>query len=147
MKLIVIAVGQRLPEWVNAGVEMFQKRFPPHMPLKIIEIPTQNSKTEEGLLMEKAIPKNAHVVTLSVTGNAWTSEGLGAQLEGWKNIGQDIVFLIGGADGLTDNCLARSKQDWSLSKLTLPHSIARLLVVEQLYRAHTIITNHPYHRA
>ena len=96
--------------------------------------------------MLAAIPKGAHVVALDGRGKPWSSEELSAQLQRWRMLGKDLAFLIGGADGLDTPVLDRADQRWSLGPLTLPHPIVRIVLAEQLYRAVSLLGNHPYHR-
>jgi 23S rRNA (pseudouridine1915-N3)-methyltransferase len=97
--------------------------------------------------MEQKIPRDCQVVALDVGGRAWSTEDLSARLGEWLGGGRDVALLVGGPDGLADNCLARADSRWSLSALTLPHPLVRVLVAEQLYRAWTLTSGHPYHRA
>ncbi len=103
-------------------------------------------KTQEGQELLNRIPEHSHVVALDEQGKTWTSVELAQQLQYWLRLGKPTALLIGGPDGLAKECLQRAQQCWSLSSLTLPHGLARLLVVEQLYRAQSILANHPYHR-
>jgi 23S rRNA (pseudouridine1915-N3)-methyltransferase len=102
---------------------------------------------DEGRRMEQKIPRDCQVVALDVGGRAWSTEDLSARLGEWLGGGRDVALLVGGPDGLADNCLARADSRWSLSALTLPHPLVRVLVAEQLYRAWTLTSGHPYHRA
>lgn len=97
--------------------------------------------------MLAAIPRGSHVVALDGRGKAWSSEELAAQLSAWRMAGRDPVFLIGGPDGLAATALARADQRFSLGALTFPHMLVRLILAEQLYRAVSLLGNHPYHRA
>ena len=125
------------------------------MPLHLSEIATprksnsQDSKTvmrEEGEKLLTAIPDSAWVVALDEHGKQWDSKGLADQLEKWANHSSQVAMLIGGADGLDKACLDRADQTWSLSPLTLPHALVRVVVAEQIYRAWSLNNNHPYHR-
>ena len=102
---------------------------------------------EEGERILAAIPDNHHVVALDVKGKAWSTEQLAQQLAHWQADGRDVSLLVGGPDGLTDDCLQRANQRWSLSALTFPHPLVRIVMAEQLYRAWAVLQNHPYHRA
>lgn len=97
--------------------------------------------------MLAAIPKGARVVALDVKGKPWSTEGLSSNMEEWMQDGRDVALLVGGPDGLDPRCLQQAQQRWSLSPLTFPHPLVRVIIAEQLYRAHSIIKNHPYHRA
>ncbi len=152
----LLAVGTRMPAWISAGFAEYAVRFPPECRLELIEIPTgrrgrgldpERAVAEEGRRQLAAIPKGARVVALDERGQGWTSKQLAQKLGGWLQSGQDVALLIGGPDGLADDCLKRATQRWSLSPLTLPHALVRVLVAEQLYRAVSILKNHPYHRA
>jgi 23S rRNA (pseudouridine1915-N3)-methyltransferase len=93
-----------------------------------------------------AVPKGARVVALDVKGHAWSTEELASEMDGWRHDGRDIALLVGGPEGLANDCLARAEQRWSLSNMTLPHPVVRIVVAEQLYRAWSILNHHPYHR-
>jgi 23S rRNA (pseudouridine1915-N3)-methyltransferase len=155
MRLTVLAVGTRLPDWVSKGVHTYQKRFPRHLSLAIRELPaaTRSSGTtaekvrhKEGEQILKAIPDAAFVVALDEHGKYWNSIELSSQLESWLAGQSEVVFLIGGADGLSEAVIKRADRVWSLSPLTLPHALVRVLLAEQLYRAWTLVQGHPYHR-
>lgn len=156
MNIHLIAVGEKMPRWVQDGYGEYAKRLPAECALKLVEIaPGKRGKNadiaramrDEGERMLTAIPKGARVVALEVKGREWSTEQLSAQLEGWMAGGQDIALLVGGPEGLADSCRQRADQLWSLSPLTLPHPLVRVLLAEQLYRAWSILRNHPYHRA
>ncbi len=155
MKIRLLAVGNKMPDWVNAGFQDYQKRLS-LFSFELIEIPpVKRTKTLsadkictlEGQKILQKIPDNAWVVALEVTGKQLSTEQLAKQLQQWQQSTAQLVFVIGGADGLSAEVLQRANQYWSLSKLTFPHPLARLLMVEQIYRAWTINQNHPYHRA
>lgn len=97
--------------------------------------------------MLAAVPRDCHVIALDVTGQAWNTEVLAGRLQGWLGAGRDVALLVGGPDGLAPACLARADTRWSLSPLTLPHALVRVVLAEQLYRAWTLVSGHPYHRA
>ena len=103
-------------------------------------------KQQEGEKILAAIPRGSRIVALEVNGRAWSTQQLAKQLDGWLHSGQDIALLIGGPEGLSDSCVARADVKWSLSPLTLPHPLVRVLLSEQIYRAYSILKNHPYHR-
>lgn len=155
MRLKLIAVGQKMPGWVTEGFHEYSRRLPPEMPLELIEIPLAKRGRNpdiarlverEGEQMLQAIGDSDWVVALDIPGKSWTTEALAGQLERWQMQGQNLALLVGGPDGLAPGCRARASQSWSLSPLTLPHPLVRVLVAEQLYRAWTITRNHPYHR-
>ncbi|ROT96258.1 23S rRNA (pseudouridine(1915)-N(3))-methyltransferase RlmH [Marinobacter sp. R17] len=156
MRLKLVCVGQKMPGWVEDGYQEYARRFPPDLPLELAETPlAQRGKNpdiprlmqKEGEAQLAAIGRSDRVIALEVGGKAWSTEKLASQLEAWQMDGRDVSFLVGGPDGLSPECRARADQLWSLSPLTLPHPLVRILVAEQLYRAWSITRNHPYHRA
>ena len=156
MRIRVIAVGTKMPAWVKQGVAEYHKRLPPELKLEIKELPLgQRGKgadlkraiQTEGQQMLSAIGSGDTVVALDVLGKPWSTEKLAEELKSWQFEGNNISLLIGGPDGLAPECLARADKKWSLSALTMPHPIVRVLLTEQLYRAWTINSNHPYHRS
>jgi 23S rRNA (pseudouridine1915-N3)-methyltransferase len=155
MRVHLIAVGRRMPGWVETGYLEYAKRLPAECALQLIEIePSHRGKgttgeramSQEGQRMLKAIPKGALVVALEGTGEPWSTETLSEHLRSWLAGGRDLACLIGGPDGLAQACLARAERRWSLSRLTFPHPLVRVIVAEQLYRAWTLVQRHPYHR-
>jgi 23S rRNA (pseudouridine1915-N3)-methyltransferase len=154
MRLLILSVGQKMPDWVSVGVREYAGRLPNNL-LQLVELPLgtrskagdpRRAQAEESQRLLKAIPDDAHVVALDPRGRSFTTEALAERLDGWLQGGRDVVFLIGGPEGLSGDCLARSDERWSLSELTFPHMLVRVIVAEQLYRAWTILRNHPYHR-
>lgn len=144
-----------MPGWVNTGTEEYAGRMPPQCQLLIREIAaekrTKNSdlnriRQSEGEKLLAAIPDGNLVITLDVKGKAWSTEQLAQQLDSWMMSGRDVSLLVGGPEGLSPACLQRAEQSWSLSPLTFPHPLVRIVVAEQLFRAWSILTNHPYHR-
>ena len=144
-----------MPEWVTAGFQEYARRLPGSLRLELVELaPTRRRKGtdparaigEEGERMLAALPRDSHVVALDERGRSWSTRELASRLAQWQQDGQTIALLVGGADGLAPDCLAAAHQRWSLSALTFPHGLVRVLVAEQLYRAWTVLTNHPYHR-
>ena len=155
MQIHLIAVGNRMPPWVSQGYEEFARRMPPECRLNLIEIPAAKRTkaadikrllTQEGDRMLEALPKNALIVALDVTGRRWDTAELAQQLAAWMQEGRDIALLVGGPEGLAPACLAQAERSWSLSPLTFPHPLVRIIVAEQLYRATTILKHHPYHK-
>lgn len=155
MRLTVCAVGTRVPGWVEEGVNTYRKRLPRHLELNFREVPAPrrssatkaaHQKQQEGELIMKALPPQAYVIALDEHGSNWTSSELAGQLEAWQASHPVVAFMIGGADGLSDSCKQRADRLWSLSPLTLPHALVRVLLTEQLYRAWTVTQGHPYHR-
>jgi 23S rRNA (pseudouridine1915-N3)-methyltransferase len=154
MRIHLIAVGQRMASWVDQGYREFARRMPPECSLQLIEIPAlrrgRNADIarllgREGERMLAAVPRGARVIALDARGRLWSTEQLAGELERWGRDGRDVALLVGGADGLAPACLARADLSWSLSPLTLPHALVRVVLAEQIYRAWTIIRGHPYH--
>jgi len=155
MLIHLVVVGQRMDRWVIDGYTEFSKRLPPECRLNLIETPvskrSRNNDIErlvkqEGERMLSAIPGNTQVVALDMTGRPWSTLELASNLDGWLHGGRDVALLVGGPDGLSIACKATAEQTWSLSNLTLPHALVRVVVAEQLYRAWSILKRHPYHR-
>lgn len=156
MQIHLLAAGTRLPAWINQGFDEYATRMPPECRLMLKEIPLGASRrsgdsvkaiAEEGARMSAAIPERAQVIALEVQGRAFSTEELAGKLNRWLQDGRDLALLIGGPDGLASVCAERAEIRWSLSPLTLPHGLVRVVVAEQLYRAWSILKNHPYHRA
>lgn len=156
MKARLIATGERAPGWVAQGFAEYQKRLSHWLPFELVEVTpglrgknrdAQRAIEDEGQRVLGALPKNAHIVALEVTGKQHSSEQLAQRLEHWRGQGRDLAFLIGGPEGHSPEVLASAHETWSLGPLTLPHMLARLVVAEQLYRAAAMLANHPYHRA
>lgn len=155
MRIQLIAVGQRMPQWVTQGYEEFARRMPHECRLDLVEISagkrgrkadTRKILKEEGERTLAAIPKNHRVVALDVLGKSWSTPELSRQMDGWMQDGRDVSLLVGGPEGLAPECVQRAEQRWSLSPLTFPHPLVRVIVAEQLYRAWSLLNNHPYHR-
>lgn len=153
MKLLVIAVGTRMPAWVMAGFSEYARRMPPHLALQLCEIRAERGASDRARVLDKegkriaaAMPRNTLSVVLDEHGEAVTSRELAQRLADWQASGRDPVFIIGGAEGLAEEIKSRADWSWSLSPLTLPHALVRIIVAEQLYRAATIACGHPYHR-
>lgn len=156
MRISVVAVGNRMPAWVIAGVEEYSKRMPRELKPRWREIPLARRAKDavghracvaEGDQILKAIPSAERVIALDVAGRRISTMQLSNYLADWQMSGSNTSVVIGGPDGLSPACLARADQCWSMSDLTLPHTLVRVLLAEQLYRAWTITANHPYHRA
>jgi len=155
MRIHLIAVGRRMPDWVSAGFEEYRRRMPPECRIELVEIAAgQRGKgadlarlqREEGEKMLAVIPKGAEVVALDARGRMVDTGGLAQWLDGWLGGGRDVAMLIGGPEGLAPACRERADRIWSLSPLTFPHPLVRIVVAEQLYRAMSILKGHPYHR-
>ncbi|MBN56880.1 MAG: 23S rRNA (pseudouridine(1915)-N(3))-methyltransferase RlmH [Thalassolituus sp.] len=155
MKIRLLAVGNKMPAWVEQGYQEYARRLPRDCSLELVEISPghrgKNASTDKAMQQEadalkKAIRPGEHVVALAVEGKPWSTERLSEELEGWRSQGGDVALLVGGPDGMTDEVLRLAKQRWSLSPLTLPHPLVRVLLSEQIYRAWTILQGHPYHK-
>lgn len=155
MHLTLYAVGNKMPAWVSQGFNEYSRRFPRDMSFNLVEIPPgkrgKNADIarildKEGELTLAAIPKGNRIITLEVEGKPWTTPQLANNLSKWQLDGRDVALLVGGPEGLAPACIAASEQKWSLSPLTLPHPMVRIIVAESLYRAWSINNNHPYHR-
>ncbi len=156
MKARLIAVGERAPSWVAEGFSDYQKRLSHWLPFELLEIApglrgkgrdAARAKLDEGQRVLAAIPKSAHVVLLEGSGKNYSSEQLSERLAFWRQQGRDVAFLIGGPEGHSPEVSAKADEQWSIGALTLPHMLVRLVVAEQLYRAASMLANHPYHRA
>jgi 23S rRNA (pseudouridine1915-N3)-methyltransferase len=154
MRLLIVAVGQRVPDWAQTAWDDYAKRFPPELKveLKAVKTEPRASKTYETLVaaerqrIEAVIPKGTRVVVLDERGTSLRTTALAQRLKDWQLSGDDVALIIGGPDGF-DPAIRQSGEDLiSLSDLTLPHAMVRVLLVEQLYRAWSILANHPYHR-
>jgi 23S rRNA (pseudouridine1915-N3)-methyltransferase len=155
MKLQILAVGHKMPDWIATGFDEFAKRMPPELRIELREIkpePRTTGRTAQSAMaaerqrIEAALPKGARVVALDEHGRDWTTMQLADALPAWQQDGRDVAFVIGGADGLDPQVKARAEMLLRLSSLTLPHGMVRVLLAEQLYRAWSITQNHPYHR-
>lgn len=154
MRLSIFAVGHRMPDWLADGCAEYVKRMPRELPLAVVEIKPEprGSKTREQLLaaekvrLQQALQGYSRIVVLDERGEDLTTVKLAQKLEGWMREGGDTAFIIGGADGIDAEIKQRSDAMIRLSSLTLPHAMARLVLCEQLYRVHSVVRNHPYHR-
>ena len=155
MQINLISVGNRMPGWVQQGYDEYARRMPKECELVLKEIvPGKRAKNsdvarivrDEGVRMINAIPARTHVVTLDIPGKPWTTPELSNAMKRWLENGQNIALMIGGPEGLSNSVRDLSNESWSLSQLTFPHPLVRIIVAEQLYRAWSILNNHPYHR-
>ena len=155
MQITLYAVGNKMPSWISQGFEQYCRRFPRDMSFNLVEIPAgkrgKNADItrildKEGEQMLAAIAKGSRIVTLEVEGKPWTTPQLASQLSRWQQDGRNVALLVGGPEGLAPSCIKASEQQWSLSPLTLPHPMVRIILAESLYRAWSINNNHPYHR-
>ena len=155
MKLLLVAIGQRLPAWAEAAYDGYAKRFPPELRLELkpVKAEPRGSRTParamaaEAERIEAALPRGVRRIALDEHGSRVTTLQLAARLQAWQADGRDAALLIGGPDGLAPALKASADETLRLSDLTLPHAFVRVLVAEALYRAWTVTTGHPYHRA
>jgi 23S rRNA (pseudouridine1915-N3)-methyltransferase len=160
MRLLILAVGHKMPAWVSMGFEDYARRMPRDTPLQLVEIRPQprgagaNTPAQidrmlklEAQRLRSAIPPGAICVALDEHGRTASTQDLARLLEGWRRAGSDVVFLVGGADGLEVELKRSARLMLSLSTMTLPHQLVRVLLAEQLYRAASLLQGHPYHRA
>jgi len=154
MKINLIAVGKKMPDWISHGIEHYKKQLPKHYNFTITAIESQSRKSispentknlEEKLILEATSDSNL-LISLDESGKKQTSKELSKSIEKWQHNGDNVALIIGGADGLSSELKQKCNLIWSLSDLTLTHSMARLLVVEQIYRGYSLLSNHPYHR-
>lgn len=155
MKINIVAIGTRMPDWVVAGYAEYAKRLPPHCCLNLIEITAgkRGKNTDiarllldEGDRLLNAVPTGCRIIALERRGKPLTTQKLAQSMRAWLNDSQDIALLIGGPEGLSEPCQQSAHEIWSLSGLTMPHPLVRVLMAEQVYRAWSIINNLPYHR-
>jgi 23S rRNA (pseudouridine1915-N3)-methyltransferase len=155
MKISILSVGTKMPKWVNEGVGEYEKRMPRELSFSFQEIPlAKRAKSsnisqciqKEGQAMLAKLKSSDYVVALEINGKSIDTAGLAKRLDNFQQDNQNLTLLIGGPDGLGKECLARASEQWSLSSLTLPHPLVRVLLAEQLYRAWSILNGHPYHR-
>jgi len=155
MRISVVSVGHKMPAWIQAGWREYVKRLPPEIKVELVELKpeektsgktVEKAKALEGERILAAIPDGATVYALDEKGRAITTQGLSVMLAGWMRDATHPVFVIGGADGLSDEVRTRADKLLSLSALTLPHGLARVVLAEQVYRAWSILASHPYHR-
>ncbi len=150
MNIKLITIGDKPPQWLDEGIKTYQKRLNKSLNFELIGLKPiksgANIKTQEGELLLKASKNASLIIALDEHGKQLTSQQLSQQLSSWQYEAKNVCLLIGGVQGLSDACLNIAQQKWSLSKLTLPHMMARLMVVEQLYRAQSLLAGHPYHK-
>ncbi len=155
MKFMVISVGHKMPGWITDGFNEYAKRMPREAKIELVEIkpePRTTGKTTvqimeaEAQRIQAALPAACLRIALDERGAAWATRQLADKMRLWMGEGRDVAFIIGGADGLHESVKNSAQQQLALSALTLPHGMVRVLLAEQLYRAHSLLHNHPYHR-
>jgi 23S rRNA (pseudouridine1915-N3)-methyltransferase len=155
MKLLLVAVGHKMPAWITAGFTEYAKRMAREMQIELIEIKPEPRTTgksvaqmteAEAQRITNALPKEALRIVLDERGAHCSTRQLAQQMESWMGGGHDVAFIIGGADGLHESIKSSAQQLLALSAMTLPHGLVRILLAEQLYRAYSLLHNHPYHR-
>jgi 23S rRNA (pseudouridine1915-N3)-methyltransferase len=155
LKITIITVGNKMPDWVAQGSADYAKRFNDGIQVKIIEIPlirrTKFSDLarileKEASAIKETLPSSARLIALDIEGKSFSSEQLALKITQLQQISSHLCFLIGGPEGLSQEIIERCDERWSLSKLTLPHPLVRIILLETLYRAWSIINNHPYHK-
>lgn len=155
MKITLIAIGKRMPDWVVSGYEEYTKRLVHEVTWQLVEISMerrvkgadfQKLAQKEGEQMLAAIPQGDKIIALTEHGQLYDTKTLATKLQAFQEEGENLSLLIGGPEGLSANCLLKAHQQWSLSRLTFPHPLVRIIVAEQFYRAFSILNHHPYHR-
>lgn len=155
MRIKLISVGSKMPAWIEEGYEEYHRRLGQDVKLELIEIPLgkrskgadiSRLREKEAGLMKAAVGQGDWVVTMEIQGQPWSTEVLAEKMGGWQQNGRNVSLLVGGPEGLHSSCMALADLRWSLSPLTLPHPLVRVLVSEQIYRAWSILKNHPYHK-
>lgn len=155
MRIRLLAVGTKMPGWVEEGVETYRKRLPRDFNLEIEEISlgqrgknadVAKARAQEAQRIRDKLRGDEYIVALEVKGKTWSTEQLAQEADSWRMMGRDIVLLVGGPDGLEPSLSGLADKTWSLSSLTLPHPLVRIMLAEQLYRAWTLLVGHPYHR-
>ncbi len=155
MRIHLLTITHQTPAWIKAGYEAYHKRLPSSCGLNLIEIPAEKRSNNadlkrimdrEGEKMLAQIKADYHVIALDIQGAFWSTEELAKQLQEWQQRGRDVALLVGGPEGLAPACLKRAQQKWSLSRLTFPHFLVRIILAEQVYRAWSLLKGLPYHR-
>jgi 23S rRNA (pseudouridine1915-N3)-methyltransferase len=155
MKISLLTLGHKMPEWVNTAFKTYNDRLPNHLKIQIKELTAVSRqkgltvsqiKAQEAELISKQLKADSYNIALDEHGKAMKTTDVAKQLTHWQMNGQDVNIIVGGADGLDASVLELVQQTWSLSKLTFPHQLVKVIVAEQIYRAHSLLNNHPYHR-
>ena len=152
MQINLVAIGRSMPDWVEQGWREYARRLPPQIDLELIALAPpagrrdgSNRRREGRLLLERS-PRDATLIALDGTGEQWSTQALARRMEQWMMQGAPVALLVGGADGHSDEVRSASAARWSLGRLTFPHMLVRVIVAEQIYRAWTLLSGHPYHR-
>lgn len=155
MRIRLITVGTKMPDWVTTGFYEYQKRLNQDVQLELVEVPAgkRGKNADVNRILEKEgeqilnlLHPQEHIIALDVKGTRFTTEKLSARMNELMHQGQSIALLVGGPEGLSSSCRQRATEKWSLSDLTLPHPLVRIVIAEQLYRAWSLLKGHPYHR-
>ena len=156
MQIEIIAIGKRMPQWVDDAVDEYQGRLAHGLKIRLkalaatrrtATVGANRGRDEESQRLLAEVQAGARIICLDERGKNWSTQELSTQLAAWLQEGQPVSLLIGGADGMNRDCLRRAEKTWSLSALTLPHPLVRVVVLEQIYRAWSLLNNLPYHRA
>ena len=155
MKIILLTLGHKMPDWVNTAFKTYNDRLPHHLKVQIKEMPAASRqkgltvtqlKAQEAEIINKQLRPGCVNIALDEQGKMLSTKDLAQQLSSWQMDGRDVNIIVGGADGLDASILQLAEQTWSLSRLTFPHHLVKVIMAEQLYRAHSLLNNHPYHR-
>ena len=155
MRIKLISVGSKMPGWVEEGYKEYSRRLGQDIKLELVEIPlnrrskgadVKRLQEKEASQMLAAVGQGDLVVTMEIKGKAWSTEQLADKMGDWLHSGRNVSLLVGGPEGLHSSCMTQADLRWSLSPLTLPHPMVRVIVAEQVYRAWSILQNHPYHK-
>jgi len=155
MKIRLLAVGQKMPKWVQQTFAEYNNRLNKNQQLELIEIPpvhrsksmrSDKAKQIEGDNIISILKPNETVVVLDEQGTSLSTKHLAKTIQDWQMNGANVAIIVGGADGVSDIVKKRAHKQWSLSRLTFPHPLVRVILMEQIYRAYSLIANHPYHR-
>ena len=156
MRIRLVAIGEKMPGWVGTAWSEYARRLGGAVNLELVEVPADKRgrtadiarvRKEEGERLLKAVPDRSRIIALDVGGRQWSTLELARTMGDWMQDGRDVALLVGGPEGLDSACLKAAERRWSLSALTFPHPLVRVIVAEQVYRAWSVIEGHPYHRA
>ena len=155
MKLTIVAIGKKMPAWVESAYTDYKKRLPKEINVNLIalslatrgkNVSIEKLKQDEYRQIQSATPDNNQVIALDLKGRSISTDRLAQRIDDWQMQGQNVTILIGGPDGLASECVQSANEVWSLSAMTLPHPLVRVVLIEQIYRAWSILANHPYHK-